>query len=51
MVSSNTTITYEGGVNRYENPLQPEVLKYIKENWYKLDECFRALAERKGINK
>ena len=52
IISSNTTITYKGDpTSRYENPLQPEVIKYIKENWDKLNECFRELAERKGINK
>lgn len=33
IISSNTTITYNGNpTSRYENPLQPEVIKYIKEN-------------------
>lgn len=40
-----------GKKNRYENPLQPEVIRYIKENWDKLDDCFRELAEKKGITK
>lgn len=52
IISSNTTITSKGNpASRYENPLQPEVLEYIKENWGKLDDCFRELAEQKGINK
>jgi hypothetical protein len=52
IISSNTTITYKGdSKSRYENPMQPEVIKYIKENWYKLNECFRELAEQKGIKK
>jgi SpoVK/Ycf46/Vps4 family AAA+-type ATPase len=37
--------------SRYENPLQPEVLKYIRENWDKLDNCFRELAKQKGITR
>lgn len=41
--------TIRGGANRYENPLQPEVLTYIKNNWNKLDDCFRKLAEKNGI--
>lgn len=49
---SNATFTSKGNPSsRYENPLQPEVIKYIKENWDKLDDCFRELAEQKGINK
>lgn len=43
--------TIRGGANRYENPLQPEVLTYIKSNWNKLDSCFKELAERKRITK
>ena len=39
----------KGGANRFENPLQPEVLAYIKSNWNKLDSCFKELAERKEI--
>lgn len=50
MISSNTTITSKGDpTSRYENPLQPEVIRYIKENWKKLDDCFRELAEKKGL--
>lgn len=43
--------TIKGGPNRYEDPLQPDVLIYIKDNWSKLDGCFRKLAEQKGIAK
>jgi hypothetical protein len=51
MISSNMTVTYKGNPkSRYENPLQPEVLAYIKSDWDKLDACFKALVERKGIN-
>ena len=56
MLSANgyfTTIrstAIKGGNNRYEKPLHPEVLSYIKNNWDKLDTGFKALAERKGIN-
>jgi hypothetical protein len=49
---SNALYTSKGNPkSRYENPLQPEVLRYIKENWDKLDNCFRELAEQKGITK
>jgi hypothetical protein len=52
IISSNTTITYKGNpTSRYENPQQPEVIKYIKENWERLDNCFRELAVQKGIKK
>ena len=50
MLSSNGFSTVEkGSTTRYENPLQPEVLAYIKNNWNKLDSCFRKLAEGKRI--
>lgn len=39
----------KGSETRYENPLQPDVLSYIKSNWNKLDNCFRQLAEQKGL--
>ena len=39
----------KGPATRYENPLQPEVLTYMKTNWNKLDGCFKELAEQKGI--
>ena len=46
------TASYKGDpTNRYINPMQPEVIKYIHEDWYRLDPCFRALAEKKGITK
>jgi hypothetical protein len=52
IISSNTTISHKGNPkSRYENPLQPEVIKYIIENWDKLNECFRELAVQKGISK
>lgn len=34
---SGFSIIIKGGANRYENPLQPEILTYIKSNWNKLD--------------
>ncbi len=43
--------TIKSGTDRYNNPLQPEVLAYIKSNWDKLNPCFRTLAEQKGIRK
>ncbi len=50
MLSPNgfTTIV-KGASSRYENPLQPEVLSYIKNNWNKLDSCFKKLVEQKGV--
>jgi hypothetical protein len=41
----------KGDDNRYENPLQSGVLNYIKNNRYKLNNCFKELATRKGIKK
>ena len=41
----------KGSTTRYENPLQPEVLGYIKSNWSKLDSCFKELVDGKGIMK
>lgn len=40
-----------GEKSRYENPIQPEVTKYIKENWGKINRCFKELALQKGIKK
>lgn len=52
MLSPNGySTTVNGGNNRYENPLQPEVVTYIKNNWNKLDSCFKELAKQKGIMK
>jgi hypothetical protein len=52
MMYSNATYTSKGNpASRYENPLQPEVIKYIKENWDNLDDCFRELAVQKGVNR
>jgi hypothetical protein len=52
MLSPNgySAIVY-GGNNRYENPVQLEVLAYMKNNWNKLDTCFRELAQQKKIIK
>lgn len=41
--------TIKGPANRYENPLQPEVNAYLKNNWNRLDSCFKELSERNGI--
>jgi len=49
MIFNGGTISYKGKNNRYANPLQPEVMNYIKSDWAKLDNCFRELAERNGI--
>ncbi len=46
-----SVVTRVGEDNRYENPLQPKVLKYITDNCDKLDDCFRKLAEQKGIKR
>jgi hypothetical protein len=47
---SGFSVVMKGGEgNRYENPLQPEVVSYIKSNWSKLNECFKELAVQKGI--
>jgi hypothetical protein len=46
---SGYTSVIKGGANRYENPLQPDVLKFIRCNWDRLDECFRRLAEHKRV--
>lgn len=52
LISTYTTITYKvDPKSRFENPLQPEVITYIKANWEKLDNCFRELAKQKGVNK
>jgi hypothetical protein len=51
MLSSNGYSTVvSGGNNRFENSLQPAVLTYIKNNWSKLDNCFKELASHKGIS-
>jgi hypothetical protein len=52
MLSPNGYSTFaNGGNNRYENSLQPEVLTYIHNNWNKLNNCFKELAKQKGIIK
>lgn len=52
MLSPNGYSTVvNGGNNRFENTLQPEVLTYIKNNWSKLDNCFKELASQKRIMK
>jgi len=49
---SGFSIVMSGGLdNRFENPMQPEVISYIKSNWDKLDKCFRELAVQKGVTK
>jgi hypothetical protein len=40
-----------GSKTRFENPLQPEVVKFIKENQKKINHWFRNEAKRKGIIK
>ncbi len=49
---SQTTMRYfweKGATSRYENPLQPEVIDYIKSNKDSLNHWFREEAKRKGI--
>lgn len=36
--------------SRYQYPLQPEVINYIKANQDKIDNCFKELAIKNGIN-
>jgi len=45
------SIVQKGGKNRFEQPLQPEVVAFIQNHWDKLDGCFRMLAVEKGIVK
>ena len=47
----NYTINQKGKTSRFENPLQPEVIKYIDDNWNKLDTCFKLLAKERGLNR
>ncbi|MBZ5856419.1 hypothetical protein [Flavihumibacter profundi] len=50
MLSPNGfSTTIKGGPNRYETPLQPEILEYLESNKLKLDECFKELVKRKGM--
>lgn len=52
MLSPNGFSTViKGDVNRYENSLHPQVLEYIKIKWDKLNDCYRKLAEQKGVMK
>ena len=51
MIYPGGNVTQRRGNSRYENPLQPQVINYIKGNWEKLDICFRELAEHEGIKK
>lgn len=50
--TSETTMRYfweKGPTSRYANPLQPEVIAYIKNNKDKLNPWFKEEAKRKGI--
>jgi hypothetical protein len=44
---NNYTLTEKGRTSRFENPLQPEVNKYIDSNWNRIDPCFKILVEKK----
>ena len=43
----NYAVKDKGKTSRFENPLQPEVNKYIESNWNTLDPCFKILVEKK----
>ena len=49
MMFAGGKVSYKENSSRYINPLQPEVMDYIKINWDKLNNCFRGLAEQKGL--
>lgn len=52
MISPNGfSIVQTRGNNRFEQPLQSEVLDYITNHWNRLNECFRELAIAHGITK
>lgn len=52
IISTNMFISYKNNPSdRYENPMQPEVIKYINVNWDRLNNCFKELALQKGIKK
>lgn len=39
----------KSGNNRYNVPIQPELLVYMKSKWNKLNECFKLFAHQRGI--
>jgi hypothetical protein len=43
------TFTIKGSTSRFQNPMQPEVITYIKKNQDKLNPWFRNEAKRRGI--
>lgn len=43
------TMTTKGGMSRFEQPLQPEVIKYIAEKWGNLNPCFRYLTDKQRL--
>jgi len=50
LISSAMTIAYKNDPeSRFENPIQQDVLSFVRANWSKLDECFRELAKHAGI--
>ncbi len=50
MFSQNASSSRSSGrKSRFEHPLQPEVLDYIRNDSNKLSDCFRELARRKGL--
>jgi hypothetical protein len=48
---SGFSIKIKGEKSRFETPLQPAVLDYLEEHRSSLNECFRILAEKKGVLK
>ena len=50
LISRNNYIVKQKGIaTRFEDPLQPEVVKYIDSNWSELAPEFKLLAEKKGL--
>jgi hypothetical protein len=51
LIRGEGVVWEKGPRSRYENPLQPEVIAYIKTNKDKLNSWFREEAKRRGIIK
>ncbi len=51
MIAENGLVRETGSLSRFVNPMQPEVVSFIKKNWDKLDPCFRELAEKHRLRK
>ena len=48
---SGFSIIIKGEKSRFETPLQPAVLNYLEKHRASLNECFRIIAEKKGVLK